>query len=161
KDPYTWGHSERVGRIAVRIGKQMALPPAVVSDLYLAGLLHDVGKIGIRDSVLQKQGKLNAEEFEHVKQHPLIGDRLVSHVRSLPPLRSGVRNHHERWDGTGYPDGLAGEAIPLQARIIAVADACDAMTSARPYRPGMAPERIDSVMAEGAGLQWDPDVVAQ
>jgi HD-GYP domain-containing protein (c-di-GMP phosphodiesterase class II) len=161
KDPYTWGHSERVARIAVRLGKQMALPPAVVSDLYLSGLLHDVGKIGIRDSVLQKPGKLTDEEFEHVKQHAVIGDSLVSHVRPLAHLRPGVRNHHERWDGRGYPDGLAGEAIPLQARILAVADACDAMTAARPYRPAMPPERIDAVMADGAGSQWDPDVVAQ
>jgi HD-GYP domain-containing protein (c-di-GMP phosphodiesterase class II) len=161
KDPYTWGHSERVARIAVRIGKQMALPPAVVSDLYLAGLLHDVGKIGIRDNVLQKPGKLTDEEFEHVKQHVVIGDRLVSHVRPLAHLRPGVRNHHERWDGQGYPDGLAGEGIPLQARILAVADACDAMMAARPYRPGMAPDRIDAVMVGGAGSQWDPDVIAQ
>src|SRR5262245_44871729 len=161
KDPYTWGHSERVARIAVRLGKQMGLPTAVVSDLYLSGLLHDVGKIGIRDSVLQKPGKLTEEELEHVKLHPIIGDRLVSNVRPLAHLRPGVRNHHERWDGKGYPDGLAGEAIPLQARILAVADACDAMMAARPYRAGMPPERIDAIMIEGAGSQWDPDVIAQ
>src|SRR5262249_22449709 len=161
KDPYTWGHSERVARIAVRIGKQSAPPPAVSSDLYLSGLLPDFCKIGIRDSVLQKPDKLTAEEFEHVKQHPIIGDNLVSHVRPLAHLRPGVRNHHERWDGRGYPDGLAGETIPLQARILAVADACAAMMAARPYRPAVPPECIDSVMSEGAGSQWDPDVVGQ
>jgi HD-GYP domain-containing protein (c-di-GMP phosphodiesterase class II) len=161
KDPYTWGHSERVARIAVRLGEQMGLPAAVLSDLYLAGLLHDIGKIGIRDCVLQKPGRLTDEEMEHIKQHPLIGDRLVSNLRPLQHLRPGVRHHHERFDGKGYPDGLAGEAIPLQARIMAVADSCDAMMAARPYRPGLPPERIDLIMAEGAGTQWDPAVIEQ
>ena len=161
KDPYTWGHSERVARIAVRLAKQMGLPPAVLSDLYLGGLLHDIGKIGIRDSVLQKPGKLTAEEFEHIKLHVTIGDRLVSNIKPLQHLRSGVRNHHERFDGKGYPDGLAGESIPLQARILAVADSCDAMMAARPYRSAVPPDRIDALMLEGAGTQWDPDVIAQ
>jgi HD-GYP domain-containing protein (c-di-GMP phosphodiesterase class II) len=160
KDPFTWGHSERVARIAVRLGKQMGLTPAVLSDLYLAGLLHDIGKIGIRDSVLQKPGKLNEEELAHIKQHPVIGDRLVSNVRPLDHLRAGVRNHHERWDGNGYPDGLAGEAIPMQARLLAVADSCDAMMAARPYRSGMPPAEIDAIMLAGAGRQWDPDIIA-
>lgn len=160
KDPYTWGHSERVARIGVRLGKEMGLPAAFLSDLYLAGLLHDIGKIGIRDSVLQKPGKLTDEEFEHIKQHPLIGDRLVSNLKPLAHLRPGVRNHHERWDGKGYPDGLKGEQIPLLARLLAVADSCDAMMAARPYRPGLPPARIDSIMLEGAGTQWDPDLIA-
>jgi HD-GYP domain-containing protein (c-di-GMP phosphodiesterase class II) len=159
KDPYTWGHSERVARIAVRLGKQMGLSPAVLSDLYLAGLLHDIGKIGIRDSVLQKPGRLTDEEMDHIKQHPLIGDRLISNLRPLQHLRPGVRHHHERYDGKGYPDRLAGEAIPLQARILAVADSCDAMLAARPYRPGLPVERLEAIMAEGAGSQWDPHVV--
>ncbi len=161
KDPYTWGHSERVARIAVRLGKQMGLPPTVLGDLYLAGLLHDIGKIGIRDSVLQKPGKLTEEELEHIKLHVTIGDRLISNVKPLAHLRPGVRNHHERFDGKGYPDGLAGEAIPLQARILAVADSCDAMMAARPYRTALAPARIDAIMLEGAGTQWDPDIIAQ
>src|SRR5262249_9345808 len=126
KDPYTWGHSERVARIAVRLGRQMGMPAAFLSDLYLAGLLHDIGKIGIRDSVLQKADKLTDEEFDHIKEHPVIGDRLVSNVKTLQNLRPGVRNHHERFDGRGYPDRLAGEDIPMQARVLAVADACDA-----------------------------------
>jgi HD-GYP domain-containing protein (c-di-GMP phosphodiesterase class II) len=160
KDPYTWGHSERVARIAVRVGKQMGLPPAVLSDLYLAGLLHDIGKIGVRDSVLQKPGKLSAEEFEHIKQHATIGDRLVSNIRPLQHLRPGVRNHHERFDGKGYPDGMAGEQIPLQARILAVADSCDALMAARPYRDAVPPARIDAILLDGAGTQWDPDIIA-
>lgn len=159
KDPHTWGHSERVARIGVRLGKQLNLPGSAISDLYLAGLLHDIGKIGIRDSVLQKPGKLSKEEYDHIKQHPVIGDRLVSNLRPLSHLRPGVRSHHERWDGRGYPDGLSGEAIPLQARILAVADSCDAMMASRPYRPGMPPIKIDSVLREGAGTQWDPKIV--
>ncbi len=161
KDPYTWGHSERVARMAVRLGEQMGVSPAGLSDLYLAGLLHDIGKIGIRDSVLQKPGRLTPEEFAHIQEHPVIGDRLVSNVKALAHLRPGVRNHHERWDGRGYPDGLAGEAIPLQARVLAVADSCDAMMATRPYRPALPPERIDAVMVEGAGSQWDPQVIEE
>lgn len=159
KDPYTWGHSERVARIAVRLGKQMAMPPAVLSDLYLAGLLHDIGKIGIRDSVLQKPGKLTDEERAHIQEHPVIGDRLLSNVKPLQHLRVGVRNHHERWDGQGYPDRMAGESIPLLARVLAVADACDAMMAARPYRTAMPTGRIDTILREGAGTQWDPCVI--
>ena len=161
KDPFTWGHSERVARIAVRLGEQMGLPPAVLSDLYLAGLLHDIGKIGIRDSVLQKTGPLTRRGIRSHQAAP--GDRRPAGVEHPPlqHLRPGVRNHHERWDGKGYPDGLAGEGIPLQARILAVADSCDAMTAARPYRSGMAAGRIDAIMIEGAGTQWDPDIVAQ
>jgi HD-GYP domain-containing protein (c-di-GMP phosphodiesterase class II) len=161
KDPYTWGHSERVARMAVRLGQQTGMPPAALSDLYLAGLLHDIGKIGIRDSVLQKPGRLTPEEFAHIQEHPVIGDRLVSNIKPLSHLRPGVRNHHERWDGRGYPDGLAGDAIPLQARVLAVADSCDAMMATRPYRPALPPERIDAVMIEGAGSQWDPHLIEQ
>jgi HD-GYP domain-containing protein (c-di-GMP phosphodiesterase class II) len=160
KNPYTRGHSERVARVAARLGQEMGLPSAILSDLYLAGLLHDIGKIGVRDDVLQKAGPLTDEEYEHVKQHALIGDRLAANLKPLQHLRAGVRHHHERWDGGGYPDGLRGEAIPIQARLLAVADSCDAMMAARPYRPALTPARIDSVLAEGAGAQWDPDLVA-
>jgi HD-GYP domain-containing protein (c-di-GMP phosphodiesterase class II) len=159
KDRYTCGHSERVARIATRLGQEMGLPGAVVSDLYLAGLLHDIGKIGIRDSVLLKEGELNEEEKDHVREHPVIGDRIVSSIRQLTHLRPGVRNHHERYDGTGYPDRLAGEDIPLLARVLAVADACDAMMADRPYRRGLPVGRIDAVMLAGAGKQWDPAVI--
>ncbi len=160
KDPYTWGHSERVARMAVRLARQLDLPAAVQSDLYLAGLLHDIGKIGIRDEVLRKPGPLTPEETAHIQEHPAIGDRLVGHVRPLRHLRAGVRNHHERWDGRGYPDGLVGEETPLQARILAVADSCDAMMHTRPYRAAMPTERIEKILLEGAGTQWDPHVVA-
>jgi len=159
KDPYTWGHSERVARIAVRLGKQMSLPASTLSDIYLAGLLHDIGKIGIRDSVLQKPDKLTPEEMAHIEEHPVIGDRLVSNIKTLQHLRPGVRNHHERYDGQGYPDRLAGEAIPLQARVLAVADSCDAMMANRPYRPALPTHRIDTIMSAGAGSQWDPCII--
>jgi HD-GYP domain-containing protein (c-di-GMP phosphodiesterase class II) len=159
KDPYTGGHSERVARIAVRLGQQMNLSSAILSDLYLAGLLHDIGKIGIRDSVLQKPAELTDEERQHMQEHVVIGDRLVSVIEPFQHLRPGVRNHHERFDGKGYPDRLAGTRIPLLARILAVADSCDAMMAARPYRPALAPARISAIMSAGAGTQWDPTVI--
>ena len=159
KDPYTCGHSERVARIAVRIGQQMGQPAAVLSDIYLAGLLHDIGKIGIEDSVLRKPTKLTEAEFIHIQEHPVIGDRIVSSINQFEHLRPGVRSHHERWDGTGYPDGLCGEETPLLARILAVADSCDAMMSSRPYRGALPPWQIDQVMQAGAGAQWDQKVV--
>jgi HD-GYP domain-containing protein (c-di-GMP phosphodiesterase class II) len=161
KDPYTCGHSERVARIAVRIGQGMSLARGEISDLYLAGLLHDVGKIGIRDDVLCKPGPLNDEEFAHIREHPVTGDRIIANVTRLAYLRPGVRGHHERYDGKGYPDGLAGDAIPLMARIIAVADSCDAMMSARRYRPALMQNKIEQIFSEGQGTQWDPQVVEQ
>ncbi len=160
RDPYTWGHSERVARIAVRLGEQMHLPEAQRSELYLGGLLHDVGKIGVPDEVLRKPGALTREEMALIQQHVLIGDAIVAHVPQLAHLRPLVRSHHERFDGGGYPDKLGGEAIPLPARIMAVADSCDAMMSDRPYRPAMATARIESILMGGAGKQWDPAVIA-
>jgi HD-GYP domain-containing protein (c-di-GMP phosphodiesterase class II) len=159
KDPYTCGHSERVARIAVRIGEEMGLSRGEVSDLYLAGLLHDLGKIGIRDAVLCKEGPLSAEEYLHVQEHPVIGERIIANVTRLGYLRPGIRGHHERFDGTGYPDGLIGETIPQMARILAVADACDAMMSVRRYRSALSEARIEQVFREGAGTQWDPRMV--
>ena len=160
KSPFTSGHSERVARMAVCLGRQMGMTTAFLGDLYLAGLLHDVGKIGIRDSVLQKQGALTEDEQAHVREHPLIGDTIVSKIKNLAHLRAGVRNHHERFDGDGYPDRLAGDAIPLLARILSVADGCDAMMSPRPYRAGLPIEQVDQIMSEGAGTQWDPHVIS-
>lgn len=160
KDPYTCGHSERVARIAVRLGQQMNLPRGEISDLYLAGLLHDVGKIGIRDDVLLKPGPLTDTEIAHIREHPVTGDRIISNVKRLAYLRPGVRHHHERFDGQGYPDGLRGEAIPRMARIIAVADSCDAMMSARRYRGPMVSAQIETILREGAGTYWDPVIIA-
>jgi hypothetical protein len=160
RDPYTWGHSERVARIAVRLGEQIGLNDTIRSELYLGGLLHDIGKIGVPDEVLRKPGRLTDAEYDLVKQHTLVGDAILAHVKQLAHLRPLVRNHHEQYDGRGYPDGLSGDAIPLLARIVAVADACDAMMSDRPYRKALAPAAIEAILASGAGKQWDPVIIA-
>src|SRR5207253_10543070 len=142
---------ERVARIAVRLGKQMGLGQRPLSDLYLAGLLHDIGKIGTPDAVLLKPGKLTPEETETMREHILIGDRIVADVKPFGHLRAGVRNHHEQFDGKGYPDGLAGRDIPLLARLLAVADSCDAMLSPRRYRAALPPPLIDATFQQFAG----------
>jgi HD-GYP domain-containing protein (c-di-GMP phosphodiesterase class II) len=159
KDSYTYGHSERVARIAVELGKELGLGADDLSDIYLAGLLHDVGKIGIKDAVLCKPGALTREEYEHIKQHVTIGYSILADLHPIRNLLPGVLWHHERWDGKGYPDGLAGEAIPLLARVLSVADAYDAMSTARPYREAMPCRRVEEVLTEGAGSQWDARVI--
>lgn len=159
KDPYTRGHSERVALIARRIGSELKLPEEDLRDIYLSGLLHDIGKIGVDDSILRKPGQLTRDEFEQVKRHPIIGYNILSGLRNLRHVIPGVRHHHEAWNGKGYPDGLAGESIPLMARIMAVADSFDAMGSDRPYRKGMPLDQLDEILRKGAGEQWDPAVV--
>jgi putative nucleotidyltransferase with HDIG domain len=159
KDSYTFGHSERVARIAVELGRELGLQEEELSDVFLAGLLHDIGKIGIRDAVLGKAEPLTTDEFEHIKQHVIIGYSILHNLKPILHLLPGVRNHHERYDGTGYPDGLAGEAIPLLARILAVADSYDAMTTDRPYRKAIPVADVEQVLAKGAGGQWDKRVV--
>jgi HD-GYP domain-containing protein (c-di-GMP phosphodiesterase class II) len=159
KVPFARGHSERVAQIAVQLGKQLRLPASVVSDIYFAGLLHDIGLTGVREAVLLKPGKLTDEEFVQVKQYPVLGDQMLAGISQLAHLRPAVRNHHERFDGRGYPDGLAGEAIPLMARILAVADGFDAMLSPRPYRDARPAGQVEAILAEGAGKQWDPVIV--
>jgi len=159
KDPYTAGHSERVARIGTLIGKQYGLSPSAQGDLYLAALLHDVGKIGIRDEILQKPGRLTREEYEEIQHHPLVGERVVASIKPFDRLRPAVRHHHERWDGTGYPDRLGKDEIPVLARILAVADAVDAMMSPRRYRPGRSPLEIDAILTRESGRQFDPMAV--
>ncbi|HEX5444466.1 MAG TPA: HD domain-containing phosphohydrolase [Pirellulales bacterium] len=159
KDPYTRGHSDRVARIAVRLAKELNCDAETVKTIYFSGLLHDIGKIGINDEVLRKPGKLTDEEFEHIKQHVLIGYRILADLRKLSHMLPVVLHHHESWDGKGYPHGLAAEGIPYLARIVAVADAYDAMASDRPYRAGMEDEKLDEIIRKGAGQQWDPQVV--
>lgn len=159
KDSYTYGHSERVARIAVELGRELGLQGDELSDIYLAGLLHDVGKIGIRDAILGKVEPLTVEEFEHIKQHVLIGYAILSDLRPIRSLLPGVLYHHERWDGKGYPDGLQGEAIPLLARILAVADSYDAMSTNRPYRDAMPCRKVEEILVSGAGVQWDKRVI--
>ncbi len=159
KDPYTYGHSERVARIAVEIGRELHLIDDELSDLYLAGLLHDVGKIGIRDDVLCKQGPLTPDETQHIQQHPQIGHAILKDLKQISSLLPGVLHHHERFDGAGYPAQLTGDQIPRIARILAVADSYDAMSTSRPYRKGLSPGRVEQIMAEGSGQQWDPRVI--
>jgi HD-GYP domain-containing protein (c-di-GMP phosphodiesterase class II) len=160
KDAYTAGHSERVARLAVEIGRELHLPDDQLSDTYLAGLLHDVGKIGVRESVLCKPGPLTPEEFEHMKQHVTIGYQILQDLGPMRHLLPGVLHHHERFDGKGYPSGLAGEKIPFLARLLAVADGFDAMSSDRPYRAPMSPARVLSELKTGAGTHWDPQIIA-
>jgi putative nucleotidyltransferase with HDIG domain len=159
KDPYTCGHSDRVARVAVRLAQQLGCDQETVDTIYLSGLLHDIGKIGIDDQVLRKPGKLTDEEYEHIKKHVRIGHRILVDLKKLDEVLPVVLHHHESWDGHGYPGRLEGGAIPLSARIVAVADAFDAMGSDRPYRKGMPDEKIDEIFRAGAGSQWDPDVV--
>ncbi|MCS7239493.1 MAG: HD-GYP domain-containing protein [Thermoguttaceae bacterium] len=159
KDTYTCGHSDRVARIAVRLAQELGVQGAALHTIYLAGLLHDIGKIGTSEAILRKPGKLTPEEYEHIKQHVRIGYRILMDLKHLSGVLPAVLHHHEHWDGSGYPAGLAGEEIPLPARIIAVADAFDAMASDRPYRRRLPDEKIDAIFREGAGKQWDPQVV--
>ncbi len=159
KDPYTCGHSDRVARVSVRLAQEMDCDSNFVSMLYMAGLLHDVGKIGIDDNVLRKPGKLSDAEYEHIKMHPELGFKILADIRQLRDCLPVVLHHHEQWDGGGYPHGIAGEDIPLSARITAVADAYDAMSSDRPYRKGMPMAKVDGILRDGAGTQWDPDVI--
>lgn len=159
KDPYTSGHSERVARIAVRIGEQLGLPISQRFDLYLMGLLHDVGKIGVEDNVLKKPGKLTPEEYHAIQKHVMIGVRILQDLKKLNYVLPGVKHHHECFDGSGYPDRLAGEQIPFPARILAVADSYDAMSSHRPYRRRLSVQQIDEIFRAGIGKQWDPKVV--
>jgi HD-GYP domain-containing protein (c-di-GMP phosphodiesterase class II) len=159
KDPYTSGHSERVARIAVRLAEELGMPAPKRSDLYLAGLLHDVGKIGIDDVVLKKTGPLTPEEYRKIQLHVEIGVTILKDLKKLHHILPGVKHHHESMDGTGYPDHLSGDDIPMEARILAVADAFDAMSSNRPYRKQLSPAQIDKVFHEGRNVQWDPDVL--
>lgn len=159
KDSYTFGHSERVARIALELGRTMGMEGENLSDIYLAGLLHDVGKIGVSDVVLKKPGPLTPAEFEQVKKHVHIGYKILEDVKPIKNILKGVLYHHEAWDGTGYPEKLKGADIPLLARILAVADAFDAMSTSRSYREAMTPAQVEQTFRDGAGKQWDPEVV--
>ena len=162
KDPYTKGHSTSVSRYAEALARAVNLPENEVERIKIGALLHDVGKIGIPESVLKKPGKLTDEEWEIMKQHPTIGAQKVlapnEALRDLIPI---VKYHHERIDGRGYPEGLKGNEIPLEARIVSVADAYHALVSDRPYRKGMPIEKACAILREGAGVQWDSDLVRQ
>ncbi|BDI30776.1 hypothetical protein CCAX7_28270 [Capsulimonas corticalis] len=159
KDRYTRRHSEDVMEYSLAIARELGLSETEQSTVAVAALLHDVGKIGVPDHILRKPGKLTPEEFEAVKQHPMMGAVMVHAVPGLEETLDAVRHHHERWDGSGYPFGLSGEETPLIARLMAVADAFSAMTTDRPYRKGMSSEQAMSILEGGAGTQWDQTCV--
>ncbi len=160
KDAYTRGHSERVALVAKCLSEEMGLPADEIEDIQLSGLLHDIGKVGVDDRILRKESRLDDDEFEQIKKHPEIGCHILAGLSNLERVLPGVRNHHESFNGGGYPDRLQGTAIPLMARIISVADSYDAMASDRPYRVGMPLERIETIFRENIGPQWDPQVLA-
>lgn len=159
KDPYTRGHSEAVRKYTLEIAKQMRLPADVSERLEYASLLHDIGKIGVPESILRKPGRLTDEEYSEIKAHPAIGANIVARLRLLGQEAGTVRSHHEWVNGRGYPDGLTGDRIPVGARIIAVADAYDAMTSDRPYRRTMSKVEAVAELRRCSGSQFDPAVV--
>ena len=156
KDTYTNGHSSRVALYSRTIAGLAGFTHEAQEEIYMIGLLHDVGKIGVPDAIINKPGKLNDEEYEIIKSHPVLGEKILRRIPDFPKLLTGARYHHERYDGKGYPDGLAGEQIPVEARIIAVADAYDAMSSRRSYRDVLPQAQIRAEMEEGKGTQFDP-----
>lgn len=156
KDTYTNGHSSRVAEYSRMIADRAGYSDRMKSDIYMMGLLHDVGKIGVPDEVINKPAKLTDEEFELIKKHPVIGSRILNNIQEKPRLATGARWHHERYGGGGYPDGLSGVDIPEEARIIAVADAYDAMTSRRSYRDVLPQQRVRDEIENGRGTQFDP-----
>lgn len=156
KDTYTNGHSGRVAKYSKEIARRYGYSDKAQSDIYMMGLLHDVGKIGVPDAVINKPAKLSDEEFEMIKTHPVMGARILKNIKEMPSLAIGARWHHEKYGGGGYPDGLAGERIPEEARIIAVADAYDAMSSMRSYRNVLPQEVVRAEIEKGRGTQFDP-----
>ncbi|HMM21491.1 MAG TPA: HD domain-containing protein [Selenomonadales bacterium] len=160
KDAYTYGHSSQVSAIASGITSQLNLSEQEQFTIKIAALLHDIGKIGIPDHVLNKQSRLDADEREIIEQHPVIGAKILAGIPALARVTELVKHHHARWDGQGYPEPLTGQDIPLGARIIAVADTYQAMTSDRPYRKGLSPDVAKDEISRCAGSQFDPTVVS-
>lgn len=156
KDTYTNGHSGRVAYYAREIARRYGYDDKRLDEIFMIGLLHDVGKIGVPDAVINKPGRLTDEEFEIIKKHPEMGYHILEKIQEMPELTTGAHWHHERYDGTGYPDSLAGNAIPEEARIIAVADAYDAMTSRRSYRDILPQSAVREEIEKGKGSQFDP-----
>lgn len=159
RDNYTGGHTRRVCEYSMAIARRLELPAEQLEELRLSAILHDIGKIGVADRILQKPGKLEEDEFAEMNRHPVLGSEILEHVKSLRAMIGGVRHHHEKFDGSGYPDRKKGTEIPLIARIIAVADAFDAMTSNRPYRKALSRETALNELVTFSGRQFDPQVV--
>ena len=159
KDSYTSGHSSRVAEIAAMIAEKLEYDLEGIKRIRMAGILHDIGKIGVDDAVLRKPGQLNQEELEQIKLHPVLGYDILKEIKLFRNILPAVRHHHESWDGSGYPDGLLGDGIPRDAQVLAVADAFDAMTSDRPYRSSIPVEQVIDILKSGRGKQWAADVV--
>ncbi len=159
KSPWTKGHSERVTNFALDVARELGLKEDEMENLRLCGLLHDIGKIGVYDAVLDKPGKLTEEEFELVKKHPAKGAEILSHIKQLSKVIPGILHHHERYDGKGYPENIKGEDIPLCARILCVVDSYDAMTADRPYRRAGSKEYAISELKKCSGTQFDSKIV--
>lgn len=158
KDKYTSGHSQRVANISIAISKRLNLPQDSIKKIRLSGLIHDIGKIGISEAILNSPNRLNDEEFKYIKRHPEIGEHILKPITDDEEILKFVRHHHERYDGGGYPDGISGSQIPLGARILAVADTYDAMTSVRSYRAAMSNETACIEIEGCKGSQFDPEV---
>jgi len=159
KDPYTYGHSRRVAQISASICREIGMSREEIHSVELAALLHDIGKIGTPEHILQKPGRLKPEEIEIIKEHPAQGAQILSTIDELKDVMAWIKNHHERYDGKGYPDRYMAEEIPLPSRIISIADSFDAMTSDRPYRKGMDPAKVVDIMDDLAGIQYDPHLL--
>jgi len=159
KDRFNRGHSRRVAELAARFAKVLDLSRRDAELLETGAKLHDIGKIGIPEEILNKPGRLTKEEFDVIKAHPVIGEQIIRPLDFLADTRPIVRHHHERWDGAGYPDGLLGPDIPRPAAILSICDAFDALTSDRPYRSGLSVKEARAILEQGAGTQWDPDLV--
>ena len=160
RDPYSSGHAARVAVFAEVVAARLGWDEGQIDVLRMGAALHDIGKLTVSERILRKQGPLSEDELAEVRSHPEGGARMVELVKTLRPAVPCVLHHHERWDGRGYPDGRAGEAIPAEARVLAVVDAFDAMTSDRPYRQALPPQRAIAELEKGAGTQFDPEVVA-
>ncbi|HHW57921.1 MAG TPA: HD-GYP domain-containing protein [Clostridia bacterium] len=159
KDVYTQGHSQRVCKLVTQIVYKMGIEGKEAEDIITAARLHDIGKIGIRDEVLNKPGKLTDQEFAEIMDHPVMSYEIINKMKAMENIAKIIRHHHEKYDGKGYPDGLKGEKIPLGSRIIAVADAFDAMTSKRPYRDSFTMAQAIEELKKNAGTQFDPKIV--
>lgn len=157
KDTYTEGHSWKVALLAASLGRRLNLEPTAVENISLAGLLHDIGKIGVKDSILNKASKLTPAEYDHIRRHPVIGEKILAPIEPLRVLLPCVRHHHEWWNGTGYPDGLVADKTPLEARILTIADAYDAITSERAYRPARSRIEALDIISDASGKQFDPE----
>ncbi len=160
RDGHTGGHCERLAFMSVAMGLALKLARPSLITLYQAGYLHDVGKIGVPDAILLKPGKLSAEEWETMRTHPLRGEEICSHIHSLSSVLPVIRHHHERWDGSGYPDGLKGVRIPKLARVLQIADIYDALVSTRPYKASYSPGQALEIIREETACGWrDPGIV--